>query len=94
MGLLGATYETPAEIRMLRALGRRRGGHEHGARGDRAPPHGRPAAAVTCITNLAAGLAPGKLDHAEVETTAKRSRERFTALLSAWVRRVGQAVGA
>ena len=52
------------------------------------------AAAVSCITNLAAGLAPGKLDHAEVETTAKRSRERFTALLSAWVRRVGQAVGA
>jgi len=50
------------------------------------------AAAISCITNMAAGLSPTKLDHSEVEATARRTRDRFTGLLSAWVRRVGAAV--
>ena len=36
--VLGPQFETPAEIRMLRTLGRRRGGHVHGLRDDRRPP--------------------------------------------------------
>ena len=40
-GLLGPQYETPAEIRMIRDARRGRRRHEHGARGDRAPSHGR-----------------------------------------------------
>ena len=88
-GLLGPTYETPAEIAMLRALGAHAVGmstvHEIIAL-----RHMRvPAAAISCITNLAAGISPRELDHAEVEETAERSRSWFTALLSAWVRRVG-----
>jgi purine-nucleoside phosphorylase len=50
------------------------------------------AAAVSCITNLAAGISPTLLDHAEVEATATAARGRFTALLSAWVRRIGGVV--
>ena len=38
----GPSYETPAEIRMARDAGRRRGGHVHRAGGDRGAPHGRP----------------------------------------------------
>jgi purine-nucleoside phosphorylase len=52
------------------------------------------AAAISCITNMAAGLSATKLDHSEVEATAKASRDRFTALLGAWVARVGAAVAA
>lgn len=90
-GLLGPTYETPAEVAMLRVLGAHAVGmstvHEIIAL-----RHMRvPAAAVSCITNLAAGISPRELDHSEVEETAKRSRAWFTALLTAWVRRVGAA---
>lgn len=87
-GLLGPTYETPSEIAMLRSFGAHAVGmstvHEIIAL-----RHMRvPAAAISCITNLAAGISPRELDHAEVEETAERSRAWFTALLTAWVRRV------
>jgi purine-nucleoside phosphorylase len=49
------------------------------------------AAAVSCITNLAAGISDRPLDHAEVEETARASRARFVGLLSGWVDRVGAA---
>jgi purine-nucleoside phosphorylase len=49
-------------------------------------------AAISCITNLAAGLSQTKLSHSEVEATAQRSRDRFTRLLSAWVRRSARVV--
>jgi purine-nucleoside phosphorylase len=49
-------------------------------------------AAISCITNLAAGLSATKLDHREVEATAAAARDRFTSLLSAWVVRIGASV--
>ena len=87
--LLGPTYETPAEICMLRALGADAVGMST-ALEVIALRHLRVrAASISCITNLAAGLSPTELDHAEVEATAKRTRERFAQLLSGWVRRAG-----
>jgi len=48
--------------------------------------------AMSCITNLAAGLGPAGLDHAEVEATALDARGRLVALLSRWVSEVGALV--
>jgi len=88
-GLLGPTYETPAEIRMLRMLGADAVGMSTVPEIIALRHMGVPAAAVSCITNLAAGITGAELSHAEVEETAKRSRARFVELLSTWVRKAG-----
>jgi purine-nucleoside phosphorylase len=93
-GLLGPTYETPAEIRMLRTLGADAVGMSTVSEVIALRHMGVPTAAISCISNLAAGLSPTKLDHREVEATAKRTRDRFVALLSAWMRRTANVVGA
>ncbi len=83
-GLLGPTYETPAEIRMLRTLGASAVGMSTVLEVIALRQLGVAAGAVSCITNLAAGISPRKLDHAEVQATANDVRERFVELLLAW----------
>jgi purine-nucleoside phosphorylase len=85
--LLGPTYETPAEIRMLRTLGASAVGMSTAPEVIALRHMNVRAAAISCITNLAAGISPTKLDHAEVEATAARTRDRFIRLLTAWVQR-------
>lgn len=92
-GLLGPTYETPAEVRMLRHLGADAVGMSTVLEVIALRHTGVPAAAISCITNLAAGLSPTKLDHREVEETARRTRTEFTRLLTAWVARADEALG-
>jgi purine-nucleoside phosphorylase len=93
-GLLGPSYETPAEIRMLRTLGADAVGMSTVLETIALRERGVRVGAVSCITNLAAGLSPAPLSHAEVQQTAAEARERFEALLDAWVSMAGLQVAA
>lgn len=91
-GLLGPTYETPAEIRMLRTLGADAVGmstvHEVIALRHMNVRCG----AISVITNLAAGISANPLNHKEVEEMARQVQQPLRALLSAWIVEVGHAI--
>jgi purine-nucleoside phosphorylase len=84
-GLLGPTYETPSEVRMLATLGADAVGMSTVPEVIVARAIGMRVAGVSCITNLAAGLSPHTLSHAEVLETAKIVGERFQTLVQSWV---------
>jgi purine-nucleoside phosphorylase len=81
-GLLGPNYETPAEIRMLATLGAHAVGMSTVQEVIAARHMGARVLGMSCITNLAAGISPHKLSHAEVEATARATRDDFSRLLS------------
>lgn len=80
-GLLGPSYETPAEIRYLRAIGADAVGMSTVAEAIAARHMKTEVLGISCITNMAAGVLPQPLDHNEVMETAKRVRGQFIALL-------------
>jgi purine-nucleoside phosphorylase len=80
--LTGPCYETPAEIRALAACGANAVGMSTALEAEAAAELGMEVAAISCITNKAAGLSPGALDHAEVLANAKLAVERLGGLLS------------
>ena len=88
-GLLGPSYETPAEIRMLKTLGADAVGMSTVPEVIALRQLGVRVGAVSCITNLAAGRSPEPLSHAEVEATAARVKSDFIRLFEGWVARVG-----
>ncbi len=89
-GLLGPSYETPAEIRMLRTLGADAVGMSTVLEVIAARQAGMRVLGISCITNRAAGLSEGLLSHEEVADVAARVEERFARLVRGVARRLGE----
>ncbi len=86
--LSGPTYETPAEIRMYRLLGADAVGMSTVPEAIAARHMGIRTLGISCITNLAAGMVEGEIDHSEVMDTGARVAEVFGELLKRTVRRI------
>jgi len=86
--LLGPSYETPAEIRYLRTIGADAVGMSTVPEAIVARHMGIEVLALSCITNMAAGVLPQPLDHEEVMATAREVRGRFIRLLEGIVERL------
>lgn len=90
--LLGPNYETPAEIRYLRTIGADLVGMSTIAETIVACHMGIKVLAISCVTNMAAGILDQVLSHQEVMETGERVRVRFEALLRAVLPRIAADV--
>lgn len=80
-GVLGPTYETPAEIRMLRSMGADAVGMSTVPESIAANHLGVQVCGISAITNFGAGMASSKLVHEEVVQNGRVIVEKLTALL-------------
>ncbi|MBL8919426.1 MAG: purine-nucleoside phosphorylase [Myxococcaceae bacterium] len=92
VSLSGPSYETPAEIRMLRTLGADAVGMSTVPEVIVAAHMGVKVTGISCITNLAAGLSKQKLSHAEVSETADRVKDVFSRLLTRFLSNLGKSL--
>lgn len=79
--LTGPAYETPAEIRMVRALGADAVGMSTVCEAIVANHMGMAVCGISCITNMASGILPQPLSHKEVQETADRVAPLFERLV-------------
>lgn len=79
--LTGPSYESPAEIRMLERMGADAVGMSTACEAIAANHAGMKVCAISCISNMAAGISSAPLTHSEVQETADRSAESFTRLI-------------
>jgi purine-nucleoside phosphorylase len=84
-GVLGASYETPAEVRMLRSLGGDLAGMSTVLEVIAARQMGLACLCLSLVANAAAGLAPSPLSHAEVLAAAHAGAARLRRLLLALI---------
>ncbi len=82
-GLLGPSYETPAEIRYLRTIGADLVGMSTIPEVIAARHMGLKVLAISCVTNMAAGISDEVLKHEDVLATGERVKGDFVALLRA-----------
>ena len=90
--LLGPSYETPAEIRYLRTIGADLVGMSTALEVIAARQMEIKVLAISCVTNMAAGILDKPLSHQEVMETGERVRESFEALLRAVLPRIAADV--
>ncbi|MGA7658457.1 MAG: purine-nucleoside phosphorylase, partial [Candidatus Sulfotelmatobacter sp.] len=88
--LLGPSYETPAEISYLRIIGADLVGMSTAFEVIAARHMGIKVLAISCVTNMAAGILDQPLSHREVMETGERVKTSFEALLRAVLPRMAQ----
>lgn len=91
LGVLGPQFETPAEIKMARALGADAVGMSTVMEVIAANHLGMQVLGISCITNMGAGMLPQKLSAQEVYDTAATVRERFIRLMHSLIAATGAA---
>lgn len=84
-GLHGPSYETPAEVRMLRVLGADAIGMSTVPEAIALNHMGKKIVGISCITNLAAGIYKGQLKHEEVLEVGKAVQARFSLLVKEYI---------
>lgn len=85
----GPNYETPAEIRMYRTLGADLVGMSTACEAMAARHAGMKIVGVSCVTNMAAGMSAGELNHREVQETADKIAEEFQTLIYKFIAEIG-----
>jgi len=86
--LPGPSYETPAEIHMLRTFGADAIGMSTVPEAIVARQMGLEVLGISCITNMAAGISDQPIDHEEVMETGRQVKETFSGLLRRVIKRV------
>lgn len=91
--LTGPSYESPAEIRMCRAMGADAVGMSTACEAVAARHMGLQVCGISCITNMAAGMSGQPLNHEEVQETADRVAEEFCRLVTETIGLMGAEKG-
>ena len=91
--LTGPSYESPAEIRMCRAMGADAVGMSTACEAVAARHMGLQVCGISCITNMAAGMSGQPLNHEEVQETADRVAEEFCRLVPETIGLMGAEKG-
>lgn len=89
----GPQYESPAEVAMCRALGADAVGMSTACEAVAARHMGLRVMGISCISNLASGIAPSPLSHEEVQRSADEAAPRFAALVTEAIRQIGESLG-
>lgn len=88
--LTGPSYESPAEVRMLRTLGADAVGMSTAVEAVAANHMGMKICGISCVCNLAAGLTPEPLTHEEVQEAANAAAPLFQRLVTASILKFGE----
>ena len=90
--LTGPNYETPAEVRMCRALGADAVGMSTACEAVAANHMGMMICGISCISNMASGISPNPLSHVEVQEVADRVAPLFKKLVTESIKNISKEI--